>query len=210
MNGWLKLHRKITDSNMYKSLNAAQRDVMMQCLILANHEPNKWEWKGQIFTCQPGQFITSLESLKARCANDVTTKMVRTALIKLEKWDFLANDGARTGRVITVMNWHTYQVDQEAEGKPSGRIGANSGQTAGKQRATKEEDKKAKEMTVEVLLASLPSCKTEASLKKYMADNKKFVNSLFEKDQKEVIAEFSKRKVEITELGGSSQAQRGE
>ena len=121
---------------MYQSLNSVQRDVMIQCLILANHEPNKWEWKGQIFTCHPGQFVTSLESLKKHCANGTTTKMIRTALLKLEKWEFLANDGAKTGRVITVINWHTYQAHEDTEGKESGRIGAGCGQDRGRIGAT--------------------------------------------------------------------------
>ena len=69
-------------------------------------------------------------------------------------------------------------------------------------------EKKGSDMTIELLVSNLPSCKTEESLSKYMKDNTKFVNSLFDKDKKEVIAEFSKRKIEITELGGSSQAQR--
>ncbi len=71
-----------------------------------------------------------------------------------------------------------------------------------------KEEKKKEAMTVELLVSNLPSCKTEESLSKYMKDNTKFVNGLFDKEQKEVIAEFSKRKVEINGLGGNSQAQR--
>jgi len=78
----------------------------------------------------------------------------------------------------------------------------------GKDEQEPEAEKKKIDMTIEVLLSSLPSCKTVESLEKYMADNKKFVNSLFDEDKKEVIAEFSKRKMEIIELGGNSQAQR--
>jgi hypothetical protein len=73
-----------------------------------------------------------------------------------------------------------------------------------------KEEKKVEEMTVELLLSHLPACKTLESLDKYMKDNSKFVKSLFDKEKEEVIAEFSKRKVEINELGGNSQAQRGE
>jgi hypothetical protein len=80
--------------------------------------------------------------------------------------------------------------------------------TGSKYKDQPKEEEKGNDTTIEILTAYLPSCKTTESLAKYMADNKKFVNSLFDKDKKEVIAEFSKRKVEITELGGSSQAQR--
>ena len=68
-------------------------------------------------------------------------------------------------------------------------------------------EKKAQDMTIELLVSNLPKCKTVKELEMYMAKNKQFVNGLFEKENKEVIAEFSKRKVQITELGGSSQAQ---
>ena len=72
----------------------------------------------------------------------------------------------------------------------------------------RKEEKKGSDMTVEVLVSNLPSCKTIESLDKYMKDNSKFVKGLFDKEQKEVIAEFTKRKVEITELGSDSHAQR--
>jgi hypothetical protein len=78
----------------------------------------------------------------------------------------------------------------------------------GAKQTFKKEEKKAEEMTIEILVSHLPSCKTEEALSKYMKDNTKFVNSLFPKEKEEVIAEFSRRKVEITELGSSSQAQR--
>ena len=77
-----------------------------------------------------------------------------------------------------------------------------------KQEHVEKNEKKKNDMTIELLVSNLPKCKTGESLKKYMKDNAKFVGGLFEKEQKEVIAEFSKRKEQITELGGSSQAQR--
>ena len=62
--------------------------------------------------------------------------MIRTALLKLEKWDFLANEGANTGRLITIVNWRTYQDEDEPEGKRQGRQRADKGQTKGRPGAT--------------------------------------------------------------------------
>ena len=112
LGGWIKLYRKIHNSSMYQQLTAIQRDVLIQCLLLANHESNEWEWKGNIYTCKPGQFITSLQSLKDVCAKDVSIQNIRTALLKLEKWQFLTNDSTKTGRLITIINWNTYQPRQ--------------------------------------------------------------------------------------------------
>ena len=121
MEGWIKLHRKIQGSNMYKNLNAKQRDVLMQCLLLANHQENDWEWQDEIFRCKPGQFITSLQNLSKKCAHDVKVQSVRTALLKLEKWHFLTNESTKTGRLITVMNWHRYQNQDEETNKETNK-----------------------------------------------------------------------------------------
>ena len=131
MSGWIKLHRKLLKSDMYESLNSAQRDVMVQLLLMANHEEKKWEWNGQVFECHPGQFVTSLESIKKRCAKNVSLKNIRTALLKLEKWEFLANESAKTGRLITIVNWDRYQSDEKENGKENGSQPANRRQTGG-------------------------------------------------------------------------------
>lgn len=115
MLGWIKLHRKIVNSRMYKSLNSKQRDVLIQIMLLANHDENEWEWQGEIFKCEPGQFISSLQSIADNCASDVKVQSVRTSLLKLEKWGFLTNKSTKTGRLITIIKWHTYQmIDDES------------------------------------------------------------------------------------------------
>lgn len=141
MDGWIKLHRKLLNSNMYKSLSSKQRDVMIQCLLLANHEENKWEWKGNIYKCNPGQFITSVESLKKICSTDVSVKNIRTTLAKLIKWKFLAIETANTGSLITICNWSIYQSKENENGKQMESKTANRWQTGGKQVATNKNDK---------------------------------------------------------------------
>lgn len=109
LGSWIKLWRKIQDSQLYKSLNSKQRDVMIQCLLLANHKVKEWAWGKEIYRCNAGQFITSLENLKSKCARDVSLQSVRTSLLILEKWHFLTNISTKTGRLITIVNWQLYQ-----------------------------------------------------------------------------------------------------
>lgn len=108
--GWIKLWRKLLHSQMYKSLNAKQRDVLIQCLLLSNHEKKQWEWQGEIFEAKPGQFITSINSLVELSAYDTRESSVKTALKKLELWKFLTNESTKTGRLITILNWERYQL----------------------------------------------------------------------------------------------------
>jgi hypothetical protein len=131
--GWIKLHRKIQDSPLYKRLSSKHRDVMIQVLLMANHAPAKWIWQGKEFECNPGQFITSLDSIKQKCAPDVKMQSIRTALVLLEKHEFLTNKSTKTGRLITVLNWHTYQSKEIDANKD-----ANKDLTKSQQRPNKD------------------------------------------------------------------------
>lgn len=136
MTGWLKLHRKLLDSNMYKSLNSKQRDVLFSCLMLTNHAENEWEFNKQIFKCKPGQFVTSLDSIAKNCGSDVKVQSVRTALLKLEKWGFLTNESTKTGRLITICKWDTYQQEEKQANKATNRKPTKSQQRANKDLTT--------------------------------------------------------------------------
>ena len=118
---------------MYKTLTSIQRDIFISLLLLANHLEKTWEWKGETYTCKPGQFITSLESIKKLCSKNVKTQNIRTALDKFMKWSFLTNESTKTGRLITILNWETYQVELKETNKD-----ANKELTKNQQRANKE------------------------------------------------------------------------
>lgn len=156
-NGWIKLHRKIIDSSLYKNLNSKQRDVLITCLLLANHDSNEWQWNGKIHKCDPGEFITSLQSLSEKCGNDVKVQSVRTALLKLEKWHFLTNTSTKDGRLIKIVNWVKYQILDSAINKESNKELTKHQQRANKELTTNKNDKNdkkyiyIKDLTDEVL-----------------------------------------------------------
>ena len=93
--------------------------VLITILLLANHEENKWEWKGERYVCKPGQLITSLNSLVGECGEGVTIRNVRTALERFEKLGFLTNTSTKTGRLITIVNWEKYQGKEPVPDKLS-------------------------------------------------------------------------------------------
>ena len=107
--GWVKLYRELKSKSIWQLSSPPQKVVLITILLLANHEENKWEWKGEQYTCKPGQFITSLNSLVNECGQGVTIRNVRTALERFEKLGFLTNESTKTGRLITVVNWGKYQ-----------------------------------------------------------------------------------------------------
>jgi hypothetical protein len=144
MQGWIKLHRKILFSNMYRSLNSKQRDVMITCLLLANHSENEWEFDGNIYECKPGQFVTSLQKIADFCGNDVKVQSVRTALLKLEKWQFLTNKSTKQNRLITICKWDTYQQKELDTNKDTNSQPTDDQQTTNNQLTTNKNVKKEK------------------------------------------------------------------
>ena len=141
MSGWIKLYRKTLKSDMYKSLNSKQRDVMMALLMMVNHKDQEWEWNGEIFKTKPGQVVTSIAKIKENCASDVSLQSVRTALLKLEKWGFLTNESTKTGRLITIVNWGFYQDDWNETNKDINKELTKHQQRANKELTTNKNEK---------------------------------------------------------------------
>jgi len=126
--GWIKIYYKLLNSDMYRDLTSKQRDVMLTCLLLANYKPHQWEWKGKIYSAEKGEFVTSIKSIKKHCGKDVSIKSIRTAINKLEKWQFLAKETTNKNTLIKIVNYKVYQCNDLESGKQSGKQRANKGQ----------------------------------------------------------------------------------
>lgn len=140
MQGWIKLHRDLLDKPIWLKSTPEQKTILITLLMLANHKGNEWEWQGKKFKVEPGQFVTSLDSLVNACGEGITIKNVRTALNKFEKYGFLANESTKTGRLITLVNWDIYQGEECEGGKDTGKEVAKTGQRGGKEVASNKND----------------------------------------------------------------------
>lgn len=105
---------------------------MMTLLMLANHDDKSWIWQGKKFSIKAGQLITSIESIRKISGKNISSKNVRSALVKFKKYGFLANESAKTGRLITIANWAKYQSNDEEVAKQE----AKRWQRGGKEVAT--------------------------------------------------------------------------
>ena len=135
-NGWIKLHRALKDKAIWKCSTPEQKSILITLLMMANHKPKEWEWQGKKFMCNPGQMVTSLDSVAKESGKGITIKKVRKCLIKFQKYEFLAYKGAKTGTLVTITNWESYQSNNKK--------GHTKGQDKGKIRATNKNDKNVK------------------------------------------------------------------
>jgi hypothetical protein len=105
MSGWICLHRKLLDWEWYSDHNT--KILFIHCLLRANHSDTKW--KGQ--AVKRGQFITSLESLSKETG--LTISQVRTSIKKLKSTSEIAEKSQARSRVVTVLEYDTYQVNRK-------------------------------------------------------------------------------------------------
>lgn len=124
--GWIKLHRELLDKAIWTGSTPEQCKLLITLLCEVNHKSQQWVWKGQKFDIKPGQMITSLSSLAKKAR--VSIKNVRTGIANFQKLEFLANESAKTGRLITILNWDTYQSNEIEGGKANGKEVAKRGQ----------------------------------------------------------------------------------
>ena len=113
--GWIKIHRKILESEMYRQMNGIQRSILFDILLSVNWKEKQWDYKGNHYALKPGDMVTSLAKLKEKCAPDVSIRNLRTCLLLMKNYDFLTNHSTKRNRTISICNWDKYQGDVTKE-----------------------------------------------------------------------------------------------
>ena len=142
--GWIKIYRVLFDHPIWKNSTAEQKVVLITLIAMANHERNRWEWKGEVFDVGRGQFVTSIESIKNECGKGISTQNVRTALVRFEKLGFLTNESTKNGRLITIENYSKWQDSEDKPNKVTNKDLTKTQQRPNKDLTTNKKDKKEK------------------------------------------------------------------
>lgn len=144
MNGWIKLHRELLEKPIWALSTPEQKVILITLLLMVNHEGRKWEFGGKIFNVEPGQVVTSLETIVGKAGNGISTRNVRTALKRFENHGFLTNQSTNRNRLITICNWESYQLEDYTADKLSDKQTTSRRQADDKQVTTNKNDKNVK------------------------------------------------------------------
>ena len=128
MQGFIKLHRQITEWEWYSNINVCR--LFIHCLLKANHKDNKW----QGIVIERGSFITSIENLAFETG--LSGQQIRTALNKLKSTGEITSKTTNRYSVISIKNWDMFQVDNKQDNKQI----TNKQQTDNKQITTNNND----------------------------------------------------------------------
>jgi hypothetical protein len=112
-------------------LPAATLKVFLGCLLQANWKEKSWYDGTQQVPIPRGSFVTSYGEMSKVCK--VSTKQVRTAWKHLENLSIMAYSRAGQWTKVTVLNYETYQIPTNDEGRVEGieRAGLRAGRGMG-------------------------------------------------------------------------------
>lgn len=137
-NGWIKLHRKITDSWIWSDPEKLR--AWIDILLMVNHEDRKIEFNGRMVMVKRGTRLTSIEKLAARW--HWNRKRVMRFLGQLEQADMVTTIRTPSGTTIKVRNYGKYQSFEKAQGTTKGTTdGTPEGTGVGTQTRTIKNDK---------------------------------------------------------------------
>jgi hypothetical protein len=120
--GYIILARKIRKSSLWKSLKATHRLVMLEILLQAQFKDGEVARNGEIIFLKRGQLATSYQQLVDDIGDkDITIKVVRNAINKLIKHEFLVKDEekakSKKGLLLTISNYDLYQNPDNYKGQ---------------------------------------------------------------------------------------------
>ena len=136
--GFVLLYRQITEWEWYQNPNTFR--VFLHCLLMANFADARFEGRD----IKRGQFVTSLPSLSKQTR--LSIQQVRTALDHLKSTGEITDKAYPKYRVITVVKYNDYQMDNRQNNSQStGNQQASNRLATGNQQQYNNNNKEQKE-----------------------------------------------------------------
>lgn len=110
--GYFKIWRELFTKPIWFNSTPEQKSILITLLAMANFERKEWEWNGQKYKADKGQFVTSSTSIAKNAGKGISRQNVRTALKRFQKLGFLTYQSTKQGLLITINNWHVYQAKE--------------------------------------------------------------------------------------------------
>lgn len=112
MEGWIKLHRSVLDSELWIDEKFTRGQAWVDLLLLASHKETSFRKRGIKVYLKRGQVGKSLDELSKRWKWSIGK--VKRFLIELENEMQIIVDNNNVNQVITIINYSKYQGDSNA------------------------------------------------------------------------------------------------
>jgi len=126
-NGWIKLHRKITDNGFYFSEAFSRGQAWIDLLLLANHTKNFFFKRGIKVEVLKGQTGYDVETLSQRWM--WSRSKTERFLMALETEQQIVRQKSNVTTLISIVNYELYQAEDnpndKANGNPNDKANSN-------------------------------------------------------------------------------------
>jgi len=174
MEGWIKVHRQIIESEFYFSERFTKQQAWIDLLLLATHKERTVYLRGVEVRLKPGQLCYSQISLSGRWKWNFKT--VNKFLITLGNRKMVETKKTNITTIITIKNWFLYQVG-----------GVQNGE---QKECRMETNKNVKNVNIELAKTLTLEVKNESSLYSIIG---KYKNEIGEGGLKGILADCVKR-----------------
>ncbi|WP_218652901.1 hypothetical protein [Paenibacillus sp. 79R4] len=149
MDGWIKLHRKLMESETFSRLTAIQKVIAIYIALNANHDDGVWydKYKDIEVEVKRGQLVVSRNKIAKEWFGgdkDVTDMKIRTCLDKLERLGFLTKSPTSNYTLITVLNYGIYQGSDTDDNQADNQVVTKSQPSDNQEKTTNKNDKNVK------------------------------------------------------------------
>lgn len=140
MEGYIKLYRKIIESEFYFSERFTKQQAWVDLLLLARHNSGLVTIRGIDIKLNLGQLCYSQLSLSKRWQWD--RKKVKKFLNQLKKREMVDIKISKVTTIISINNWNSYQgVDNKTDNRMHNRFPTNkNGKKYNNRNGSKNED----------------------------------------------------------------------
>ncbi|WP_173915941.1 DnaD domain-containing protein [Halobacillus sp. Marseille-Q1614] len=171
MQGWIKLHRKIIQSEIFE--NEKMLKIFIYCLTKSSHKNTESRVGRQKVQLKPGQFIFGRK--KAASELNMNESTVRDYLKILEEDDVITILSTNKYSVITVENWANYQSNDEEYDNKSSADNQQKNSTSPSDRQQKDTYKNGRELkevkNVKEFITTTTSERVECEAIKFYQNN---------------------------------------
>nr|AKH47475.1 regulatory protein [uncultured marine virus] len=108
--GWIKLHRQILD-NPVITKDSDHFTLWIYLLLKATHRPREILFDKQRIKLSPGQFQTGRKVMQKE--TKINSSKIERILKKLKTEHQIEQQTCSTSRIITILNWDTYQNSEQ-------------------------------------------------------------------------------------------------
>lgn len=115
-NGWIKLHRKVSDNFLYpKGREFTKYEAWIDLLLLVNHEDSDVMIKNEVYKCKRGQSVRTKLTYEKRW--NWTPQKVKSFFNMLQKQSMIELSSTTKTTILTICNYDNYQSKQQTDNK---------------------------------------------------------------------------------------------